>query len=265
MSNNSANSKRIAKNTFVLYVRMIFLMIISLYTSRVILKALGIDDFGVYNVVGGFVALFAVLSKSLSGAASRFLNYEMGKGNLVKLKKVFSTTLLIQIILSVLIAILAEIIGIWFVNNKMVIDIERLIAANWVFQFSVLTFCFNLVTVPFHAAIIAHEKMTVFAYIGIFEGLGKLLICYLVMMSSFDKLIFYSLLMFLIQFAVSSFNQLYCMGHFSECRFRFQFDKKLMVEIFSYASWNMIGSSSAILRNQGGNLGAAGISCVSLS
>ena len=135
MQDTSANNKRIAKNTSVLYVRMLFLMAIGLYTSRVILQALGVEDFGVYNVVGGFVALFAVLSKSLSGAASRFFNFEMGKGNQEKLKKVFSTSLTIQIILAALIAVLAECVGIWFVNNKMVIAPDRLYAANWVFQF----------------------------------------------------------------------------------------------------------------------------------
>ena len=197
------NNKRIAKNTLVLYVRMLFLMVISLYTSRVILQALGVEDFGIYNAVGGFVAMFAVISKSLSSTASRFLNYEMGKGNWDKLSRVFSTTLTIHVLLAILIAVLAEAFGIWFVNQKMVIPPERLVAANWVFQFSILTFCFNLITVPYHAAIIAHEKMSVFAYISIFEGVGKLLICYGVMVSPIDKLVFYALLMFLIQFIVN--------------------------------------------------------------
>lgn len=254
MPDNSANSKRIAKNTLVLYVRMLFLMVISLYTSRVILQALGIEDFGIYNAVGGFVAMFAVISKSLSSAASRFLNYEMGKGNWNKLSRVFSTTLTIHVMLAILIAVLAEAFGIWFVNQKMVIPLERLVAANWVFQFSILTFCFNLITVPYHAAIIAHEKMSVFAYISIFEGVGKLLICYGVMVSPIDKLVFYALLMFLIQFIVRAMNQWYCKKYFSECKYQFVYDKSLLKEIFSFASWNMIGSGSAVLRNQGGNL-----------
>ena len=164
---HNSNNKRIAKNTLVLYVRMLFLMAISLYTSRVILDALGIEDFGVYNVVGGFVALFGVLSKSLSTAASRFLNFEMGTGNMERLRRIFSTTLIIQALLALIIIILAEIVGLWFLNYKMVIPTERLYAANWVFQFSVLTFCLNLLTVPYNAAIIAHEKMSVFAYVSI--------------------------------------------------------------------------------------------------
>lgn len=254
MSENSKQNKRIAKNTFVLYIRMLFLMAISLYTSRVILEALGVEDFGVYNVVGGFVALFGVLSKSLSSAASRFLNFEMGTGNADKLSRVFSTTFMIHLFLAVVVALLAEIVGVWFVNEKMVIGTDRLYAANWVFQFSVLSFCFNLVTVPFHAAIIAHERMSVFAYISIFEGVAKLLICYLLMVSSFDRLIFYGLLLFLVQLVVCLMNQLYCRFHFSECRLHFVYDKTLLKEIFGFAGWNMIGSSSAILRNQGGNI-----------
>lgn len=250
----SANSKRIAKNTLVLYVRMLFLMAISLYTSRVILEALGVDDFGVYNVVGGFVALFGVLSKSMSSAASRFLNFEMGKGNFDQLSRVFSTTLIIHIFLAVIIAILAEILGGWFVNNKMVISPERLEAAKWVFQFSILSFCFSLITVPFHSAIIAHERMSVFAYISIFEGVAKLLICYFLMLAPFDRLIFYGFLMFLVQLVVQIMNQVYCLKHFQECKVHFIYDKTLLKEISYFASWNMIGSSSVIFRNQGGNV-----------
>jgi len=251
---DSAKKKRIAKNTLVLYVRMLFLMAISLYTSRVILQALGVEDFGVYNVVGGFVALFAILSKSLSSAASRFLNFTMGHGDQAKLADVFSTTLIIHVILAVLIAILAEAVGVWFVNEKMVISPERLEAANWVFQFSVLTFCLNLITVPYHAAIIAHERMSVFAYISIFEGVGKLLICYLVMVSPIDRLVCYAILMFMIHIGITGMNMWYCRRNFEECVFRVVYNKPLLKEIFSFASWNMIGSSSVILRNQGNNI-----------
>ena len=254
MTDNSANNKRIAKNTLVLYVRMLFLMAIGFYTSRVILEALGVEDFGIYNVVGGFVALFAILSKSLSGAASRFLNFEMGRGNAEKLSKVFSTTVSIQIFLALIIAIIAEFLGMWFVNSKMVIPPGRLYATNWVFQFSVLTFCANLLMVPYHAAIIAHERMNVFAYISIFEGIAKLLICYLLFVSPTDKLILYCILMFLIQVVVCLANYIYCIRKFKECKYHFVKDKNLLLQIFSYATWNTIGTSSAILRNQGGNV-----------
>lgn len=254
MKSNSVNNKRIAKNTLVLYVRMLFLMAISLYTSRVILQALGVEDFGVYNVVGGFVALFGILSKSLSSAASRFLNFTMGRGDKEQLADVFSTTFFIHAVLAVMIAILAEFVGVWFVNEKMVISPERLMAANWVFQFSVLTFCLNLITVPYHAAIIAHERMSVFAYISIFEGGGKLLICYLVMVSPIDRLVCYAILMLLIHVGIIFMNIWYCRRHFEECLLRSVYNKSLLKEIFCFASWNMIGSSSAILRNQGNNI-----------
>lgn len=251
---NSSNNKRIAKNTLVLYVRMLFLMAISLYTSRVILQALGVEDFGLYNVVGGFVALFAILSKALSTAASRFLNFTMGLGDKEKLSVVFSTTFFIHVVLAILVATLAEVIGIWFVNEKMVISPERLGAANWVFQFSVLTFCLNLITVPYHAAIIAHERMSVFAYFSIFEGVGKLLICYLVMVSTIDRLVCYAILMFLIHIGITVMNIWYCRSNFKECILISVYNKSLLKEIFGFASWNMIGSSSTILRNQGNNI-----------
>lgn len=254
MEGNSIKSKRIAKNTFVLYLRMLFLMAIHLYTSRVILKALGVEDFGIYNVVGGFVAMFAVLTQSLSAAASRFFNYEMASGDGERLSKVFSTTLIIHIALAAFIAFLAEGIGIWFVNDMMVIPADRLNAANWVFQFSVLAFCLNLITVPYHAVIIAHERMNIFAYISIFEGISSLLICYLLYISPIDRLVFYAILIFLIRVSIMVMNQLYCKKHFAESIFKLSLEKSFYKEIFGFASWNMIGAASGVLRNQGGNI-----------
>ena len=254
MSDISPNSKRIAKNTLVLYVRMLFLMAINLYTSRVILEALGVEDFGVYNVVGGFVALFAILSQSLSTAASRFLTYEMGKGNKTQLALVFSSTLIIHIFLALIIIVLSEAVGTWFVNEKMVVPHDRLYATNWVFQFSILSFALNLITVPHNAAIIAHEKMSTFAYISIFEGLGKLLICYLLMVSPIDRLIAYGFLMLVVHGLCRGMYYFYCIRHYEECCFKFVIDKKILKEIFGFASWNMIGSSASVLRNQGGNI-----------
>lgn len=249
-----ANSKRIAKNTIILYLRMVFLMAISLYTSRVILEALGVEDFGLYNVVGGFVALFAVLSQSMSSAASRFLNYEMGIGDMKRLKDVFSTTLSIHIFLAIVIAIIAEIVGVWFVNERMVVPEGRTMAVNWVFQFSVITFSVNLATVPYNAAIIAHERMSTFAYISIFEGVSKLLICYLVMISPVDRLVFYAFLMLIVLLISRLAFYVYCKKMFEECTYYYVYDKKLIKSISGFASWNMIGSSSAILRDQGGNV-----------
>lgn len=254
MEDNKTKGKRIVKNTGVLYLRMIFLMVINFYTSRIILFALGVDDFGIYNVVGGFVAMFSVLSKSLSGAASRFLNFEMGKGNFYRLSKVFSTTVNIQIALALAIALICEVLGVWFVNCKMVLPADRLHAANWVFQFSVFTFCINLISVPYNAAIIAHERMKAFAYVSIFEGIAKLAIAFAVMVSPVDTLIFYAALICLLQFGIQDMYWWYCKKHFTECSYSLIFDKNLMKEMFGYAGWNFIGSASATLRNQGGNI-----------
>ena len=194
MENLAPNNKRIVKNTLLLYVRMLFLMVVSLYTSRVVLNALGIEDFGIYNVVGGMVAMFSMLSGSLSAAITRFITYELGRGDREKLRTIFSSAVTIQLGLAAIIIILAEVLGIWFLNSKMTIPLDRLAAANWVFQFSVLTFAINLVSVPYNASIIAHERMSAFAYISIFEAVGKLAIAYLITISPIDRLVFYAIL-----------------------------------------------------------------------
>lgn len=159
MSNQTSdNNKRIAKNTLLLYFRMLFMMVVSLYTSRVILNALGVEDFGIYNVVGGVVAMFTVISGSLSAAISRFITYELGKGDQSKLNRIFSASVTIQLLLSLIIVVLIESVGVWFLNAKMTIPEDRMAAANWVLQFSIITFVINLISVPYNAAIIAHEK-----------------------------------------------------------------------------------------------------------
>lgn len=254
MSDNSHNSKRIAKNTLLLYIRMLCTLFISLYTSRIVLNALGVEDYGIYNVVGGVVGMFSIISGSLSAAISRYITYELGKNNLFALKKVFSTAITIQLILSSIILILAEIVGIWFINNKMNIPANRIFAANWVFQLSVLTFIINLVSVPYNAAIIAHEKMSAFAYISIFDVSAKLLIAYLLLISSIDRLITYALLTALVSIVLRLIYGFYCKRNFGECSYNFILDKNLLKKMFGFASWNFIGSCSAILRDQGGNI-----------
>lgn len=253
MSNND-NKKRIAKNTLLLYVRMLFLMVISLYTSRVILNALGVNDFGIYNVVGGVVAMFSILSGSLSAAISRFITFELGKGDEENLRKVFSASVTIQLALSAIIVVLIEVVGVWFLNEKMSIPANRMYAANWVLQFSVVTFVINLISVPYNATIIAHERMSAFAYIGIFEGIGKLAVAFLIMFAPFDRLIFYSILMCVIAVSVRLIYGTYCKRHFSECSYHFRWDKDLLMKMFGFAGWNFIGASSALLRDQGGNI-----------
>lgn len=254
MSTNSDNKKRIAKNTLLLYVRMLFLMVISLYTSRVILNALGVNDFGIYNVVGGVVAMFSILSGSLSAAISRFITFELGKKDDDGLRKVFSASVTIQLALSAIIVVLIEAVGVWFLNGKMSIPANRLYAANWVMQFSVITFVINLISVPYNATIIAHERMSAFAYISIFEGVGKLAVAFLIILAPFDRLIFYSILMCLIAVAVRLVYGTYCKRHFAECTYHFRWDKELLKKMFGFAGWNFIGATSAILRDQGGNI-----------
>lgn len=254
MGNTSENNKRIAKNTLLLYCRMLFLMVVSLYTSRVVLNALGVEDFGIYNVVGGIVAMFTVLSGSLSAAISRFITYELGKGNQDNLNKIFSSAVTIQLGLAGIIILLAETIGLWFLNTKMNIPESRMEAANWVFQFSILTFAINLVSVPYNASIIAHEKMSAFAYISILEAVGKLTIAYLIVISPIDKLIFYAILMCGVALVVRFTYGNYCKKHFSECTYHLIWDKHLLKQMFGFAGWNFIGASSAVLRDQGGNI-----------
>ena len=254
MTNTSANNKRIAKNTLLLYFRMLFMMAVNLYTSRVVLNALGVEDFGIYNVVGGVVAMFSMLSGSLSAAITRFITYELGTGNKESLKKIFSSSVTIQIGLAVLIVLLAEAVGVWFLNVKMNIPDERMIAANWVYQFSILTFAINLISVPYNASIIAHERMSAFAYISILEAIGKLVIAFLIVISPMDKLIFYAILMCSVALIVRFAYGAYCKKHFEECTFRFIFDKDLLKRMFGFAGWNFIGASSAVLRDQGGNV-----------
>ena len=233
---------------------MIFLMIISLYTSRVILDALGVEDYGIYNIVGGFVALFGLISAALTSACSRFLNFEMGKGDVNRQNVVFSTAVTIQWTLAITIFIIAEVVGVWYVNNVMVIPVERLTAANWCFQFSLFNFCMNLITVPYNASIIAHEKMKTFAYVSIYEGVSKLAISFLVYFEPFDRLVFYALMLLLLQFTVRYTYQVYCRKHFVECHFKKVFDKPLLKNMLSYSVWHLAGNGAPLLKNQGVNV-----------
>ena len=254
MSLQSNNNKRIAKNTLLLYFRMLFMMVVSLYTSRVILNALGVEDFGIYNVVGGVVAMFSVISGSLSAAISRFITYELGKGDQSKLNKIFSASVTIQLLLSLIIVVLIESVGVWFLNAKMTIPAERMTAANWVLQFCIITFVINLISVPYNAAIIAHERMSAFAYISILEAVGKLAIAFSIMVSPIDRLIFYAILMCVVAVVVRLTYGHYCKKHFTECTYHFHWDKDILMKMFGFAGWNFIGATSGILRDQGGNI-----------
>ena len=254
MPNTLANSKRIAKNTLLLYLRMLFMMLVSLYTSRVVLNALGVEDYGIYNVVGGVVAMFSILSGSLSAAISRFITYELGRGDKTRLSDIFSTSVNIQIGLSFAVLLLAETLGLWFLNEKMFIPENRIHAAHWVYQLSLLTFVINLISVPYNACIIAYEKMSAFAYISILDALGKLAIAFLILRSPIDKLVFYAILMCLVALIVRYAYGRYCKRHFEECQYRFKVSVALYKEMAGFAGWNFIGATSAVLRDQGGNI-----------
>lgn len=212
------DNRRIAKNTLLLYFRMLFTMAISLYTSRVVLATLGVDDFGIYNVVGGFAAMFAVISGAMTSATQRFISFEIGKGKEGNVSKLFTTAVIIHIFLGIIILILAETIGIWFLNTQMNFPENRYVAANWVFQFSIISFIINVVSVPYNAAIIAYERMKAFAYVSIIEVILKLLIVYLLVISSIDKLILYAFLLALVAVTIRFIYGLYCKRHFADCR-----------------------------------------------
>lgn len=252
--NTHSNNKRIAKNTLLLYIRMLLLMLVSLYTSRVNLNALGIEDFGIYGVVGGLVSMFHIISNALTGSISRFLTFELGRNDQRQLCRIFSTSVIIQYLLIGIIFIIGETIGLWFLNNKMVIPIERLYATNWVYQLSLFSFIMDLLVIPYTAAIIAHEKMSAFAYISILQALGKLVVACSINYSPIDRLIWFAALILCNATIIRCVHIFYCKHNFKECRSKFVFDKTLWKEMFGFAGWNFIGSIAAILRDYGGNI-----------
>ncbi len=251
---DSNSSNRLAKNTIFLYIRMMITMLVSLYTSRVILKYLGVEDYGIYNAVGGVVSLFSIISGSLTTSISRNLTYELGTGNKDRLRKVFYMSVNIQLILIAIVVLLSETIAVWFLNKKMVIPPDRLYAANWVLQFAILSFSINLLTVPYNASIVSHERMSIFAYIGVADAVAKLLIVYLINISPIDKLISYSALLFLVALIQLCVYWVYCRRNFEECKYAFRFDSAVFKEMFGFATWSFIGASSSVLRDQGVNI-----------
>lgn len=253
MVNSLHNNNRLAKNTLYLYFRTFIVMIITIFTSRIVLDSLGIDNYGIYNVVGGFVSMFSVLSGTLTAASQRFLAFELGKEE-ANIKRVFSATLTIHFLLAIFIFIILESFGLWFLNEKMNIHSERIYAANWVFQCSVITFCVNIISIPYNAAIIAYEKMAIFATVSIFEVLSKLSIAYLLYIISYDVLIVYAILMLFVAVLLRLIYGWYCKKTFKECRYNFLYDKKLYKEMISFSGWNFIGSTAGVLNGQGINV-----------
>lgn len=254
MTDTAQNNKRIAKNTLLLYVRMLFMMAISLYTSRVVLNTLGVEDYGIYNVVGGVVAMFGFINGSMSSATQRYITFALGKDNFENLQKVFSTTLQIHILIAVLIVILGETVGLWFMYEKMQIPADRMDAAFWVLQCSIISTVVMIVSVPYNADIIAHEKMSAFAYISILEAVLKLAIVYVLLIGTFDKLILYAVLLLAVQILIRCCYSIYCNKHFKETIYKHVWDKHLFKEMTGFAGWSMFGNLSAVLFGQGLNM-----------
>lgn len=250
----SDNNKRIAKNTLLLYFRMLFMMAVSLFTSRVVLNTLGVEDFGIYSVVGGIVGMFVFINNSMSSATQRYITFALGKGDKNRLQTVFSTTLQIHALIAVLIVLLGETVGLWFLYNKMQIPAERMDAAFWVMQCSIVSMVVMIVSVPYNADIIAHEKMSAFAYISILEVVSKLVIVYLLLVFSYDKLILYAILILTIQILIRFCYSIYCNKHFEETRYKHVWDKKLFKEMTGFAGWSLFGNMAGVLFGQGLNM-----------
>ena len=245
------NNKRIAKNTLILYFRMILTMLVSLYTSRVVLNVLGVDDFGTYNVVGGVVTMFGFLNGAMASATQRFLSFELGRNDLVQLRKTFNAAQIVHIGIALLVLVLAETIGLWFLNNYLNIPAGRMEAARWIYHFSVLSFMITIIQVPYNAVIIARERMNVYAYVSILEVILKLLVVFALTWISFDKLKLYGILLFVVALIVASIYRIYTLRHFDETRFELVKDKALYKTLISYTGWNLFGGVAAISKGQG--------------
>lgn len=256
MSTPAAGSnKRIARNTLMLYFRMLLSMAVTLYTSRVVLNVLGVEDFGIYNVVGGIIIMLGFLNNAMTASTQRFLIYEIGTGDTAQLKKVFRMSVTIHIVIAAFVLVLAESLGIWFLNYFLKIPPNRLYAAHWVYQLSVFSFVITVLSVPYNALIIAHEKMKTFAFIGIIEVFMKLGIVFVLVLFTFDKLILYALLLFFISVIIRVIYGVYCSRQFEESRnYSFSWDKELFKSMGNFAGWNLLGVSAGIAYNQGVNI-----------
>ena len=251
---NIENNRRIAKNATFLFFRMFLILGVSLYSTRIVLEALGFEDYGIYNVVGGVIFMMTFLTSSLSSATQRFLSFELGKKDYLQLNKVFSMSINIHIILAVFIFVLAETLGIWFLDSKMNIPIDRVDAANWVYQFSVFTFIINILIVPYNATIISQERMKIFAYISIFEAILKLIFVFILLWTGGDKLETYALLIFLVSITNFIIYITYCNRNFPSSTYVFIWDKKLFKLLINFSGWNLFGGLAGVSKGQGVNL-----------
>lgn len=254
MAEISSNNKRIAKNTLMLYIRLLISMVVGLFTSRVVLQTLGVENYGIYAVVGGIVSMFTFLNGGMIAATQRYLNFELVRGNQEQLSKVFRTSIQIHALISLIVLLLSETVGLWFLYEKLVIPEERLDAAFWVFQFSIVACVVNIISVPYNAVIIAHEKMSAFAYLSILNVVLKLLIVYLLYVLPWDKLVVYAALVLCVGLLMRFIYVSYCHKHFLESHYRHGFDKLLFKEMFFFSGWSLWGNLAGMLYSQGLNM-----------
>ena len=233
---------------------MLIMMIVSLYTSRVVLEALGVTDYGIYNVVGGIVSMLGFLNSSMSNAVQRFLSFEMGKGTDGRVSHIFNIALLAHSFIAIVVFVILEIVGTWYLNNHLVVPHERMEAANWVLQCTIVTTFFAIMQVPYNGIIIAKEDMGIYAYISVFEAFMRLSIVYLLLMGSFDRLKLYAVLMMAVTLVVLLINRVYCIKKYRETHFRFVRDKLLLKDMTTFALWNMIGEIAWVMTGQGVNI-----------
>lgn len=254
MSDSFSSNKRIAQNTLILYLRMIFILCVGLYTSRIVLNTLGVEDYGIYNVVGGFVAFFSFLNGAMANATQRFITFELARGDINRQIMTFSTAAIIHFVIALLIVIIAETLGLWFVCHKLVIPEGRFVAAIWVYQFSILTMFVSIISIPYNAVIIAHEKMSAFAYISILDVILKLVIVYLLTIVAFDRLIFYAALLLGISLLDRLIYGIYCKRHFKEAQVKLIFNKRIFKEMTNIAGWSLFGNIAGVFYTQGLNV-----------
>ena len=248
MEREQSSNRRIAKNTLALYVRMFLTMVVGLYTSRVVLATLGVEDYGVYGVVGGITSMLGFLNASMSGATSRFLTFELGRGDKKRLENTFSSAMIVHMGIAAVVLVLAETVGLWFLCHKLVIPPERMTAAHWVYQLSILSSMLAITQVPYNATIIAHENMNVYAYVEILNSVLKLLIVYLLTIGDFDKLILYAVLMLAVSVTVMMTYRIYCVRHYSEAHFHWVWDKTHLKPLLSFSGWDLYGNMSVTVR-----------------
>lgn len=247
------NKKKIATNTVALYLRLLFSVAISLYTSRVVLDVLGIDDYGVYNLVASVVVSFSFLNNSLSGATSRFITYELGTGDTQKLSRTFTSTVIVHIALALVIILLCETIGVWMLNYKLSIPEDSVTTANWLLQLSILSTAIGITQIPYNALIIAHERMQIFAYLEILNSLLKFGIVLLLIILPGNKLLLYAILSLAVSLLIMSIYRIYCIREFKESKFRFLWDKDILKKLITFSGWDMFGNGCVVASQQGMN------------